>query len=75
MTTVKARMIDPSHFVILSPIPSGTKEFHVILEDTVNDARKSLKKISGLLNDLEVDNLKLFDEHIKHNNFFRETKQ
>lgn len=71
MNTVKARMIDQSHFMILSPIPSETKEFHVVLEESVHhhDALTALRKISGLISDLDDKRLKLFDENIKHNSF------
>jgi hypothetical protein len=75
VTTVKARMIDQSHFVILSPIPGGTKEFCVVLEEPMNDALKSLQKISGLLKDLDADSIRLFDETVQHNKFFMETEQ
>jgi hypothetical protein len=46
-----------------------------ISKDEIRDAGKSLKKISGLLNDLDADSLKLFDENIRHSKFFRETQQ
>jgi hypothetical protein len=51
------------------------KEFHVVLEEPTNDALQSFQKMSGLLKDLDADSIKLFDETVQHNRFFRETKQ